>query len=274
MSGMADTQPTGYFATDFATDAERQRLELLEAALDPNSIRRLTQLGVGADGRVRRCLEVGAGGGSIARWLADRVAPKGTVVATDVDTRFLEQLDRPNIEVRKHDISTDPLDPLAYDLVHCRLLLLHLADPATALQKLADAVAPGGVLLVEEWEYGTIQVADPKHPLAEAVTKVNAALFELTLGIGIDIHLGRHLPDLVEATGLKNVDHEGSLRITRGTPAATMAKASTALLRPALVARHMVDDAEIEAWFAALSDPSFRMIDYSTISVWGHRPPL
>ncbi|MEV7285058.1 hypothetical protein AB0O01_10950 [Streptomyces sp. NPDC093252] len=34
--------------------------------------------------RGMRCLEVGAGGGSIARWLAGRVAPGGSVLATDI----------------------------------------------------------------------------------------------------------------------------------------------------------------------------------------------
>jgi SAM-dependent methyltransferase len=271
---VTDQHSPGYFAAQFDTADERQRLALLAAALDPISTRHLTRLGVGAGGRAWRCLEVGAGGGSIARWLADQVAPRGRVVATDIETRFLDEIDRPNVEVRRHDVTVDPLEPLGYDLVHCRLLLLHLADPAAVLQRLADAVAPGGLLLVEEWEYATIRVADAGHPLAAATTKVNEALLELTLGVGIDVHLGRRLPDLVEATGLVGVDHDGTLRITRGTPEATMAKASTALLRPALLGRRLVTEAELDAWFQALSDPAFRMIDYTTISVWGRRPPL
>jgi SAM-dependent methyltransferase len=271
---MTDRRAPAYFASQFGVDQERERLALLEAALDPITIRHLTRLGVGTDARAWRCLEVGAGGGSIARWLADQVTPRGHVVATDLDTRHLHDLQRPDLEIRRHDITIDALEPLAYDLVHCRLLLLHLPDPAAALQKLADAVAPGGVLLVEEWEYGTIQVADPTHPLAAVAAKVNDALFELTLGIGIDIHLGRRLPDLVEATGLVDVDHEGSLRVTRGTRAPTMAKASTALLRTALLARGRVDEADVDGWFEALGDPTFRMIDHATISVWGRRPPL
>ena len=64
---------------------------------------------------------------------------------------------RPTVEVRQVDLTTDTLEPLHFDLVHCRLLLLHLADPMAALQKLADSVAPGGVLLVEEWDYATTQ---------------------------------------------------------------------------------------------------------------------
>ena len=106
------------------------------------------------------------------------------------------------------------------------------------------------------------------------MNRVNEALFGLTLGMGINVWLGRELPDMVEATGLRDVDHIGSLRITRGTPEPTMQKASTALLRPALVGRELVKEAEVDDWFRALSDPTFRMIDYTTISVWGRRPRL
>ena len=55
---------------DSSSDRERERLRLLEDSFDPGTFRWLDQLGVGSGWR---CLEVGAGGGSVARWLADRV---------------------------------------------------------------------------------------------------------------------------------------------------------------------------------------------------------
>ena len=60
-------------------------------------------------------------------------------------------------------------EPLGFDLVHCRLLLMHLADPMAALQRLADAVAPGGLLLVEEWDYATTEAFQAEHPLSAVV---------------------------------------------------------------------------------------------------------
>ena len=45
-----------------------------------------------------RCLEFGAGGGSIAAWLCDRVAPDGAVVATDLDTTVLEEVAHPDLD--------------------------------------------------------------------------------------------------------------------------------------------------------------------------------
>jgi SAM-dependent methyltransferase len=265
---------TPYFAAEHATADERQRLSVLQSEFDPLTMRHLRDLGLGTDRRVRDCLEVAAGGGSIARFMADAVAPDGRVVATDLDLRFLAEDPRPNLEVRRHDLVTEPLEPLGYDLVHCRLLLVHLRDPAAAVQKLADSVAPGGALLLEEFEYGTLQVADPSHPLAATVTRVNNALIELVGAMGIDVFLGRRLPDLLEAAGLVDVAHEGTLRVTRGTAAPTMAKASTALMAPALVGRGLVSAEDVDGWFTALSDPTFRMLDFAIMSAWGRRAPL
>ncbi len=62
-------------------------------------------------------LQIGAGGGAVAFWLAERVAPGGVVVATDVETDFLaaEAARYPNLEVLRHDITTEDL-PTGFDL--------------------------------------------------------------------------------------------------------------------------------------------------------------
>lgn len=75
------------YGFDASWSDERRRLALIERCYDPITTARLTQLGV-AEGW--RCLDVGAGGGSISRWLRDQVGPDGEVVAVDLDTRFFE----------------------------------------------------------------------------------------------------------------------------------------------------------------------------------------
>ena len=112
---------------------ERERLAAIEAGLDPTTIECLEKIGVGEGWR---CLEVGAGAGSIAAWLCRRVRPQGKVVATDLQTKFLEAIDASNLEVRKHDISKDELEPDAFDLVMARKVLEHLADPPAALRRM------------------------------------------------------------------------------------------------------------------------------------------
>jgi ubiquinone/menaquinone biosynthesis C-methylase UbiE len=89
------------------------------------------------------CLEVGAGGGSIATWLCDRVGAAGHVVATDIDPRFLDAVGSPNLEVRRHDIASDPLPEAAFDLVHTRLVLVHLPEREAALRRIVRALKPG-----------------------------------------------------------------------------------------------------------------------------------
>ena len=102
---------------------ERRRLQLLERLRDPVTVRRLRRLGVSAGWC---CLEVGAGAGSIVRWLSDAVGPTGQVLAIDLDTRLLQDLDAANVEVRAVDVLGDRWDLAGFDLVHARAVLHHL----------------------------------------------------------------------------------------------------------------------------------------------------
>jgi ubiquinone/menaquinone biosynthesis C-methylase UbiE len=93
---------------------EGDRFSALEELFDAGTIQLLNERGVAGGWH---CLEVGAGRGSIAAWLSERVGPTGRVIATDMNTRFLDTLQRPNLEVRRHNIVTDPLPEHEFDLV-------------------------------------------------------------------------------------------------------------------------------------------------------------
>src|SRR5215472_15691797 len=93
-------------------DFEGKRLQLLQQMLDPLTIRRFERIGVQNGWR---CPEVGAGGGSVARWLAKKVGPQGNVVATDIETRLLDNAYEPKLEIRRHDILVDALEQEYYD---------------------------------------------------------------------------------------------------------------------------------------------------------------
>lgn len=126
---------------DNAWQEQRQRLAGLAAWFDPGTVRYLEALRVDSGWR---CLEeVGAGGGSIASWLCERAGPDSRVVATDLDTRFLDALTYPPLEVRRHNILTDGLLVAAFDLVHARFVVEHLAGPMAALRRMPGALAPG-----------------------------------------------------------------------------------------------------------------------------------
>ena len=68
------------------------RYKLLSEMFDQATTRYLASVGVGGGWR---CLEAGAGAGSVARWLAKRVGPAGRVIATDLDTTLLQRLRLP-----------------------------------------------------------------------------------------------------------------------------------------------------------------------------------
>ena len=106
-----------YFTSNEKDEAELDRLRILENTLDLTTIRHLEMTGVSEGWR---CLEVGAGAGSVAQWLSSRVGLRGRVVATDINIIFLRQLSFPNVEIRQHDIIKDDLETGLYDLVHCR----------------------------------------------------------------------------------------------------------------------------------------------------------
>lgn len=126
---------------------ERQRLALMSSLLDPMEQTYLDTLGVGHGWR---CLELGCGNGSIARALATRVAPSGHVVASDIDLTYLGNLEMPCLEVRRVDVLRDELETGFYDLVVARALLHHLTPASKALERMVDALKPGGVLLSVE----------------------------------------------------------------------------------------------------------------------------
>ncbi len=62
------------YAFPHSAEDESRRLELLEQRLDPLTKRRIHRLGIS---KGARCLEIGAGRGSITRWLSDVVGPAG-----------------------------------------------------------------------------------------------------------------------------------------------------------------------------------------------------
>jgi SAM-dependent methyltransferase len=260
-----------YRAAEASDAFERERLSLLCQMTDPITIGRLVDLEVGTGWR---CLEIGAGDGTIAGWLAGRVRPVGRVVATGLDPQFLVGQDRPNLEVRTHDVFEDGLEFAHYDLVHCRFVLMHLADPTLALARLAAAVRPGGWLIVEEADFGFSGSGDPWHPRAAAFDRTWQALQTDSLpGAAIDRAFGRRLPALLAGLGLREVLHEEeSVIAPGGGPAAHYCRMSHQLARGPAVDSGVVTEADFETLNRAYDDPSFCFIPFAVVGAWGRAP--
>jgi SAM-dependent methyltransferase len=264
-------QGTYYVAKDSPDAFERRRLALLTQVADPITIRRLTGLGVGPGWR---CLDVGAGDGSVARWLARRVGPEGHVVATDLNPRFLAGHGLANLEVRRHDILEDVLEVAHYDLVHCRFLLMHLPDPVRALWRLADAVRPGGWLLVEEADTGCFGPADPGHPRTAGFQRRTQALRTAVGATGGFVYtFGRRLPALVERFWLQDAGHDGVTLVARGgDPTARFLRMTARLLRGRGGAAGGLTEADFDELERDYEDPSFWFVAGTDFGAWGRRP--
>lgn len=260
-----------YFAADYELAQERERLQLLESIGDPRTIRTFDTIGVGPGWR---CLEVGAGEGSIARWLGGRVGPTGHVVAADLDPRFLDDLPGLGIEVRRCDITRDEIEPATYDLVHCRVLMVHMADPLMVLRRMTDALRPGGWLVVEEPDYGTAQSLTPDHPATAGFHAYLRARHDFLVGAKVmDLHYGARLPSDIALLGLEATDSDVGSTVERGGSVKSgFLVQSFAQLDDVMIAAGTVTEAELADARRAMEDPAFVYQAPTMYSVWGRKP--
>ena len=248
-------------------DVEDERLGFLEQLFDPLSRQRRDLVRPGW-----RCLEVGAGRGSMAVWLAEKVGPTGQVVATDVDTTYLERLNLPNLEVRRHNILEDSLESLgpgSFDLVSSRLMLFWLAGrQETAIRRMAECLRPGGWLVDEDGDWGLVGPVDAAPPYDSAYQEWWAAR-------GYDPTFGRKLPALFERSGLENIRHEATARVVRGgSPWARWWKQTLEGIRANEQAAGRLTSAqeiEYQQLMAPFTEPSVWLHSELLHACWGQR---
>lgn len=256
----------GAYALSNAWQQARERLALLEDELDPATQRRLLACGVTAGWH---CLEVGAGGGSIAHWLCRQVGRDGRVLATDIDTTLVA-VDAPsNLELATHDLTRDPLPPAEFDLVHCRWLLHHLPDIDDAIGRLLGAVKPGGVLLIEEPDFFPVHAGAPAlyARFMDALTRAVVA------HTGRDCYWARNLPAMLEHHDLQAVEADAQVAVLRGSgPLARFYRLSGRQARPRVLDTGLLTEADYDGALELLNDPGLWAFGACTVAAWGRRP--
>jgi SAM-dependent methyltransferase len=251
------------YLLDNAWEHARRRLRLLERVYDPGSTRRLDALGVGAGWR---CLEVGAGGGSITRWLCSRVGPTGRVLAVDLDTRFVDDIHAPNLDVAALDVTTTQIPGGPFDLIHARAVLTHLSAREDVLDRLIDSLAPRGWLLLEEPDAYPIEAIGPALH-CEVVTKVLAG----SAPSGLDATWGRDLPARLRSRGLDDIGAESEVPLAEGaSPGAEFLRLSTLQLHDLAVAAGVTPD-QLDEWDALLTTPGRWFPGLAMVAAWGRR---
>lgn len=260
---MAQNEST--YTLDNTWEQARHRLSLLEKVFDPGTIDRLTRLGV-TDGW--RCLEVGAGAGSIARWLCDRVGPSGTVTAVDMDPRFLYDDAPPNLEIVERNILTDGLPGEGYDLIHTRALLMHLPDPEAVVALMARHLRPGGVLLVEDADFLAVDMC-----ASELYREIFEACCAAAARMGGDWYWGRRLPAAITAAELTDPGVEVYTPFFQGgeEPYTELVAMTWEQLTPLITEAGFAPERIAKAR-AELEDPGGWFMTCSLVAAWGRRP--
>jgi SAM-dependent methyltransferase len=243
-------------------EQEPRRLQLLEEHADPVSVRRLEATGIDAGWR---CLEVGAGRGSIAHWLAQRVGPSGSVTALDLETSLLGWLDEPNVEVASGDVLDIELPEGSFDLVHTRLVLMHIPDRRRALERMISWLRPGGWLVVEELDCMAV-LSDPDLDRVALFRAFKDALPT------IDFECGRALLDELGAAGLTEAGADFRVDVVEGaTPLARWEQLSIQAVADEALSVGTATPEQIDAHLARLEDPDYRGLGWAWVGARGRR---
>ena len=246
----------------------------LATLYDPFSRRRTSDL-FPIDGLCgKRCLEVGAGvGARFAVWLAGQVGPTGHVVTVDLKPRDIPA--HPRLEVREHDLARDGWSAgEKYDFIHARLTLAHLPRRRDILTQLVGLLAPGGWILVEDWDTSRTDMIlhAPSLEAAEECVLIQETVSRIFAIAGTDRGWARRVHAALLTEGLTDVHTIMYAESwTGGGPGAHLAGVTIDQLRPALLAAGLAER-QLDRAQELLSDPSLVLAGHPLYSTAGRRP--
>jgi SAM-dependent methyltransferase len=254
------------YGFDQAGAREKQRLDAQSALCDAHTFRYLDARGIGPGWR---CIEVGAGNGTVARWMAQKVGATGHVVATELDTRFLSSLAADGIEVRREDVVERPPEPATYDLVHARNVLEHVPARARVFESLVRALRPGGWLVLED----PITPVAHCHPPLAVWPKVCDAVRAALVNAGKDPGFGLRMPGMLVEAGLSERGTDAYVPLMRSaTPSLDVIRLTVEMSAEKLVASGAVTQADIDATLTAFTTPGYLLSAVMIVVVWGRAP--
>jgi len=199
---MRATRSYKYLLGDTRTEAARLRAQA--RLWDPVTLALFDRIGIRPGSKV---LEIGPGQGSLHLELRRRVG--GPVDAIEPSPAFRARL---HTLVRRDGLgegriwdtvlAAARLPRSHYDLIFARWVFLFLPDPAAHVRKLATALAPGGVLAIQDYCRETFLMV-PTPSEWRAFVTADEAFFATQGG---DASIAGRLPAMFEAAGLDVVD--------------------------------------------------------------------
>ncbi len=246
------------------------RLTALAALLDPGTFRHLDDCGIAPGWR---CWEVGAGGPTVATWMAERTGPEGSVLATDLDLSWMGAPDTHPFSARIHDVGLDPPPPGPFDLIHARLVLVHVPQRRQALDAMVGVLRPGGWLVVEDADPALqpLTCIDEFGPEQVLANKLRRDFRSLLVDSGADTSFGRTLPRLLRAAGLVDVWADAYFPVT-GPWCTVLERATVEQMRERLVDSGLATVVEIDQHLSAVDAGGMDFATSPLISAWGRAP--
>jgi SAM-dependent methyltransferase len=251
ITGPAGVPAQYTFAGDTGDDHAAQQRRVLAEILDADSISVLSQLDIPPGAR---CLDVGAGAGTITAWLAEKATPAGHVTALDLNTSQIPA--RTNVTALTGDVRTTDLPEASFDLVHARAVLVFLPDREQVLRRLATALRPGGVIVISDWTDPTTRTLlhAPSPAAAQAYETYQTLVPAIMLANGADTSWGPRVPIAMRDCDLTDVNTVVHNRLWYGGQAGHLLHLHNSyLLQDALLARGMTTD-QLDLLRAAVTD--------------------
>jgi SAM-dependent methyltransferase len=196
--------PNDYLLAQGAADVDR--LALLNQVFGPPSEALLVRAGLKPGSSVA---EIGCGSGNMTCWLAKAVGRLGKVTGVDASTDALDQVRKlaqanqlNNVDLVHGDVNRLSLPAQTFDLVYCRLVLMHQRQPEIGLGQMRALVRPGGALICEEMDLSRC-FFDPPAPFVQRLMELNVALGDRQ---GVHYRLGSRLNTLFRKIGCEPVE--------------------------------------------------------------------
>jgi len=158
-----------------------------------------------------RILDAGCGPGLVTEVLRNRVGDEGHITALDGSPAYLATLREriaeagwTNVDVREGQLESVGLEPSSYDRIVLRWVLSFLPDPQAIVDRLAEALAPGGILIVQDYNHEGVSLFPPSTGF-DAMIRATRALYATKGG---DTWIAGRLPGLLRSAGLEVVDQK------------------------------------------------------------------
>ncbi len=256
-----------YLFHDAFDAAEFERLQLIESVFDNKTRAWLRSAGpLGG----RRCLEVGAGAGSIAAWLANEVGSSGSTVAIDSNVRFLKHLPA-QVEVVEGHFGQHALLGHSFGLVHARYVLIHNTDAASLIEAMLEALEPRGALVLEEPDFSAAKALTGAHELARGFDNVTEAMRATFGARNMNYAFGTSLPAVVaQRADIAAIEYDCPV-VRGGDNLAEMMRRSTLALRDKYIATGKVTQSDIDAYAQFASSDACWGNYYATVRVLAYK---